>query len=276
MYFGDVTMLVRSIQTLPLLAVLSLSGFVFAQGAGMESGGTEVDLGIRQQALESMNEASVSKLEDALAHQKLLEDYIASANLTDVCGSMSSNDTHDMAMSFDQALAIAIDHEQTAPTSSGPAEAATPAKVHAYTELAQSTWDRLQTAMGTVQHLGDCLKQQNKLSDYNMWEHQQAKSRHEAMMAKEKVVAQDNQEKDAEAKKEVAHQYASWQVAQKKQHQEYLKHAWTAYKFNTNARLKAYKYSKQYGPNSYNQTYAGNRYAPGWGYGGGYGGYGTY
>ncbi|MDP6479210.1 MAG: hypothetical protein QGI75_04135 [Phycisphaerales bacterium] len=265
-------MLVRSICSLTLLATLSLSGFVLAQvqgGRGSEPVGNNVDLSVRQQALESMNQAAGSKLEDALAHQKLLEDYVKSANLVDVCGSPSSNDQHDMAMSFDQALTIAIDHQQAAPTSDAPTEEATPAKVRAYTELARSTWDRLQTAMGTVQYLSDCLSKQGKLADYNAWENDQAKTHHEAMVAKEKEVAKANQEKHAETQKKIAEQYASWQVAQKKQHEENLKHAWTAYKFNTNANLKAYKYSKQYGPNSYNQTYAGDRYGSGWGYYGG-------
>ena len=169
-------MFVRSICSLTLLATLSLPSLVLAQGAGMEDVGNNVDLSVQQQALESMNQAAASKLEDALTHQKLLEDYVKSTNLADVCGSSSSNDQHDMAMSFDQALAIAIDHQQTAPTSAAPTEEATPAKVRAYTELARSTWDRLQTAMGTVQHISDCLSKQGKLADYNAWENDQAKT----------------------------------------------------------------------------------------------------
>tara|TARA_B100000959_G_scaffold250129_1_gene278366 strand:+ start:223 stop:1020 length:798 start_codon:yes stop_codon:yes gene_type:complete len=258
-------MFVRSICSLTLLATLSLPSLVLAQGAGMEDVGNNVDLSVQQQALESMNQAAASKLEDALTHQKLLEDYVKSTNLADVCGSSSSNDQHDMAMSFDQALAIAIDHQQTAPTSAAPTEEATPAKVRAYTELARSTWDRLQTAMGTVQHISDCLSKQGKLADYNAWENDQAKTHHETMVARQKEVAKTKQEKSAETQKKIAEQYASWQVAQKKQHEKQLKQAWTAYKFNTNANLKAYKYSNQYGPNSYNQTYAGNRYGQNWG-----------
>jgi len=269
-------MFMRSIHPLMLLATLSLAGSVFAQSGDMENL-DGVDPGVVQQALESMNSAAGSKLEDALAHQALLEKYVKQANLTETCGTPDSNDQHDMAMSFEKALTIAVDHEMNSPTSAGSAELATPSKVRAYTTLARSTWDRLQTAMGNVQHLTDCLSQQNKLADYGTFETSEAKTNHEQMVAREKAAAKAGQEANAAGEKKVAEQYASWQEAQKKQHAAYLKHAWTAYKFNTNARLKMYKYSQKYGPNSYNQTYAGNRYGPGYGdYGGGDGGYGTY
>lgn len=260
-------MLVRSIHSLALLATLSLVGPVCAQSTGTGDG-IAANPGATLQALETMNNAAASKLRDALAHQSLLEGYVKSAGLEDACGSASS-DQHDMAMSFEQALQIAVEHEQSAPTS-GSSGSATSGEIKAYTTLARSTWNKLQAAMTSVQHLSDCLHAQNKLDDYNSWENDQAKSHHEAMAAREKEVAESKQKKDAAVEQEVAQQYKDWQAAQKKQHEEYLKHAWTQYKFNTNANLKAYKYEKQYGPNSYNQTYAGNRYGDGGGYGYGY------
>ena len=268
-------MLTPSIHTLMLVATLSLASHAGAQSGGMEDG-DGVDPAVLQQALVSMNSAAGSKLEDALVHQALLQKYVKQAGLTEACGMPSSSDQHDMAMSFDQALSIAVDHERSSPTSSGPVMGATPAKVEAYTSLARSTWDRLQTAMGTVQHLTDCLNQQKKLDSYGTWETAQAKTHHEAMLAREKEVAKAGRAANAAGEKKVAAQYASWQEAQKEQHAAYLKHAWTAHKFNTNAGLKQYKYSKQYGPNSYNQTYAGERYGSGWGNYGGRSGYGTY
>jgi hypothetical protein len=258
---------VRSIHSLMLLAVLSLVGSVGAQTTAED--GVAVDLEVKLRALETMNAAAASKLQDALNHQSLLEGYVKSVGLETTCGEVSSNDQHDMAMSFEQALRVAIDNEQSAPTAAATGTA-TSGTVTAYTTLARSTWDKLQTAMAGVQHLSDCLNSQGKLDEYNAWERDQAKAHHEAMAAKEKEVAQANQKKDEATNKELSEQYKTWQVARKKQHEEYLKHAWTRYKFDTNANLKAYKYSQQYGPNSYNQTYAGNRYGGGGGYGYGY------
>ncbi|MBT4768727.1 MAG: hypothetical protein HOO04_10245 [Phycisphaerae bacterium] len=262
-------MLVRSIRSFTLLATLTLAGPGLAQGVATND--EPADFAVTLGALENMNTAAASKLQDALQHQKVLEGYVASANLGDACGTPSSNNKHDMAMSFEQALKIAVDHEQAAPTSSLPTNA-TSGEVRAYTTLTRSTWDKLQTAMANVQHLSDCLHSKGKLDDFNTWSTSQDKAHHEAMVAKQKEVAAAGQKKEAEDQAKSADQYATWQAKQKAQHAAYLKHAWTRYKFDTNANLKAYKYEKQYGPNSYNQTYAGNQYGDGGGYSGGYGG----
>jgi hypothetical protein len=270
LHFGDDTMFVRSIGSFTLLATLTLAGPALAQGGASDD--APANLGVTLGALENMNNAASSKLQDALLHQKALEGYVASAGMGDACATPSSNDQHGMAMSFEQALEIAVDHEQSAPTSTLPKNA-TASEVRSYTTLTRSSWDKLQTAMATVQHLSDCLHSKGKLDDFSTWSHGQAKSHHEAMVAKQKEVAAASQKKNAETATKGADQYAAWQVVKKKQHAAYLKQAWTQHKFNTDAKLKAYKYSMKYGPNSYNQTYAGNQYGGG-GYG--YGRYGGY
>ena len=263
-------MFVRSIGSLTLMATLSFTGAVCGQGAGMDDGGG-ASLGVTLQALETMNNAAAAKLTDALAHQKALESYVAANGMVESCGQAKSNDGHEMAMTFEQALQIAIDHEQTSPAA-GAADNATAGEVKAYTTLTRSTWDKLQTAMAAVDHLSDCIHGHGKTGDFDDWSHAQEKSHHEAMAAKAKEVGEENLKEQAATEKKIAQQYKDWQAAQAKKHQEYLQHAWTQYKFNTNANLKAYKYSKEYGPNSYNQTYAGNRYGGGSGYP--YGGWG--
>ncbi len=261
-------MFVRSLCSLALLGTLTLTGTAVGQGTAA-SDAAPVDLDVRLRALETMNGAASSKLADALAHEKSLRGYVQQQGLAAACGEASSNTQHDMALGFDKALAIAIQHEQVAP--SGSNTNATPGEIKAYTDLASSTWDKLQSSMANVEHLSDCLHKQKKFNDYLGWSGDQQKSQAEAMKARNAEVSKKNTEQLKETEKKEDDEYAAFKIAQQKQHQAFLNQSWTKYKFDQTNDLKAYKYRTQYGPNSYYNSYAGNMYGGGGG-GGYYGG----
>lgn len=262
-------MFARSLCSLALLGTLTLASA--AAGQRMDAdGASSVDPAVRLQALETMNRAAASKLTDAVAHEKALRGYVQQQGLATTCGEAKSNDSHDMALSFDKALEIAIQHEQMAP--SGHDTQATPGEIKAYTDLASGTWDQLQTAMANVEHLSDCLHGQDKFNDFLGWSGDQQKAHAAAMKARNEEVSKENTEKQKEVEQKEADQYAAFKKAQQQQHQAFLNQAWTKYKFDQTNALKAYKYRTEYGPNSYYNTYAGSMYGGGGGsyYGGGW------
>jgi len=257
-------MLARSITALMLFGSLSLATNATAQG----SSDATVDPAVQLRALETMNSAASSKLADALKHESDLRSYAKEQGLSDSCGgSPETSGGHDMAMGFEQALQIAIDHEQAAP--SGHDTTATPGEVKAYTTLARSTWDKLQTAMANVEHLSDCLHTSDKFNDYLSWSGKQQSAHQKEMDARNAEVSKQRGEEQAELQKKEKAQYEAFKKAQKAQHEQFLKQSWTKYKFDQTNDLKAYKYRTEYGPNSYYNTYSGSIYG-----GGGYGGYG--
>lgn len=257
----------RIIRTLAISAMVATAGSSLSQDMSSEASDPAVHL----RALESMNNAASSKLTDALQHEQALRKFVADQDLTDACSNATSSESHDMAMSFDQALQVAIQHEQAAP--SGHDTQATPGEIKAYTTLAQSTWDKLQSTMANVEHLSDCLHSQNKFNDYLDWNSGQAQANHQAMLKRNAEASKEAMAKKKSNEELQAEQYKAWQAAQKKQHEKFLQQSWTKYKFDRNTDLKAYKYRTKYGPNSYYNTYAGQMYGGG-GYYGGYGGYG--
>ncbi len=259
-------MFVRPLCSLALLGTLTLTGAAAGQGMAADDA-APVDPGVRLRALETMNSAASSKLADAVAHEKELRGYVQQQGLASSCGEAPSNDTHDMALSFDKALEIAIQHEQLAP--SGHNTQATPGEIKAYTDLASGTWDKLQTAMANVEHLSDCLHGQKKFNDYLGWSGDQQKAKAKEMQARNAEASKENTEKLDEAYKKEADQYAAFKKAQQQQHQAFLNQAWTKYQFDQKNELKAYKYRTEYGPNSYYNSYAGSMYGGGGGYYGG-------
>ncbi len=259
-------MLARSVTALMLLGSLSLASTASAQGAS--TGDSVVDPAVKLRALETMNSAASSKLADALKHEAELRDYAKSQGLSEDCGgSPETSGGHDMAMGFEQALQVAIDHEQSAP--SGHDTTATSGEIRAYTTLARSTWDKLQSAMANVEHLSDCLHESDKFNDYVSWSGQQQTAHQKEMEARNADVSKQRGQEKAEVEQKEQSQYEAFKAAQKAQHEQFLKQSWTKYKFDQQNDLKAYKYRTEYGPNSYYNTYAGSIYG-----GGGYGGYG--
>ncbi len=259
----------RFIRPMTLLGTLALASTTLAQ-QGVDTGSaSSADPHVVLRALETMNSASSSKLADALSHEKSLRSYAEAHGMSEACSGESSDGSHDMKMSFEKALQIAIDHEEAAP--SGYAEQATPGEIKAYTTLARSTWNKLQAAMANVEHLSDCLHGTGNFDDYLGWTHDQAAQEHEAMQARNAEISKENQEKEKDLEARRAAQYEAFKKAQKAQHEAFLKQSWTKYKFDQTNDLKAYKYRTKYGPNSYYNSYSGSIYGGGGGwYGGGY------
>jgi len=256
--------------------VLAAAAMVATAGTAMsqDANDVSVDPAVKLRALETMNDAASGKLADALKHEQALRKYASENGLDGDCGgNAEDSESHDMAMSFDEALQVAIQHEQVAP--SGHNTQATPDEVNAYTTLAKSTWEKLQSTMANVEHLSDCLHSQNKFNDYLDWNGKQARAEHQAMLQRNAEASKEAMAKQKSNEELEAEQYKAWKAAQAKQHQQFLNQAWTKYKFDRKTDLKAYKYRTKYGPNSYYNTYAGQMYGGG-GYYGGYGGYGGY
>ena len=256
-------MIARPFNMLALACMMSVTTSVLAQSTP-----SNVSPDVMLRALETMNSAASSKLAQSIKREASLRAYIAKNDLADACGgSPNSDDAHDMAMTFDQALKIAVDHEQS--TRGSYDSPATASELRAYTTLTQSTWDKLQTSMATVEHMSDCIHGKKKFSDYLGWSDDQQKS---DLAAAEKKNAEVSKEHGAEEKvleKKEASQYAAFKASQKTMHEQFLQQSWTKYKFDQTNKLKAYKYRTEYGPNSYYNTYSGSIYG-----GGGYGGYG--
>ena len=256
-------MIARPFNMLALACMMSVTTSVLAQSTP-----SNVSPDVMLRALETMNSAASSKLAQSIKREASLRAYNEKNDLADACGgSPNSDDAHDMAMTFDQALKIAVDHEQS--TRGSYDSPATASELRAYTTLTQSTWDKLQTSMATVEHMSDCIHGKKKFSDYLGWSDDQQKS---DLAAAEKKNAEASKEHGAEEKvlqKKEAAQYTAFKASQKTMHEQFLQQSWTKYKFDQTNKLKAYKYRTEYGPNSYYNTYAGSMYG-----GGGYGRYG--
>ena len=184
-------MIARPFNMLALACMMSVTTSVLAQSTP-----SNVSPDVMLRALETMNSAASSKLAQSIKREASLRAYIAKNDLADACGgSLNSDDAHDMAMTFDQALKIAVDHEQS--TRGSYDSPATASELRAYTTLTQSTWDKLQTSMATVEHMSDCIHGKKKFSDYLGWSDDQQKS---DLAAAEKKNAEASKEHGAEAK----------------------------------------------------------------------------
>ena len=260
-----------SVRMIALLGTLSLTPLALAQSqeGGVDIGGAQTaDPGVTLRALESMNDAAASKLADATSHEKSLRQYIQAKGLDQDCNGNSPSGDHPMQMSFEQALQVAIDHEQVAP-SGAESQPVTEGQIRAYTTLAKSTWDKLQTAMANVEHLSDCVHGQGSFDDYTSWSHAQAATRHAQMQARNAEASKEAVAKKKDQDAQLAEWNKTFNERKRKQHQAWLKQSWTKYKFDQKNALKAYKYRTEYGPGSYYNTYAGSMY------GGDEGGYGS-
>jgi hypothetical protein len=257
-------MIARPFHVLALACMMSVTTSVLAQSTP-----TNVSPDVMLRALETMNSAASSKLSQSIKREASLQAYIAKNDLADPCGGSSkSNEAHDMAMSFDQALKIAVDHEQS--TRGSYDSPATASELRAYTTLTQSTWDKLQASMANVEHMSDCIHGKDKFSDYLGWSEDQRKSNLAAAEKKNAEVSKEHGAEHKELQKKEASQYTAFQASQKTMHEQFLKQSWTKYKFDQTNDLKAYKYRTEYGPNSYYNTYAGSIYGGRGGYGYGY------
>jgi hypothetical protein len=259
-------MFARPFRTIALACTVAMSSTALAQSGASADVSPDVTL----RALENMNNAASSKLTDAMKHEASLRAYVKEKDLGEQCkGTAGSDDKHDMAMSFDQALSIAVQHEQSTRGSFN--SPATAGEIRAYTTLAKSTWSKLQTAMANVEHLSDCVHGQGKISDFIGWSGDQQKSDLAAANKRSDELSKKRGKENLELEKQEEAQYAAFQASQKSQHEQFLKQSWTKYKFDQTNSLKAYKYRTEYGPNSYYNTYAGSMYGGGGGYRYGYG-----
>ena len=257
------------IRSLLALSVLAVALPVAAQS----SDGDVADPTVKLRALETMNETASTNLSSSLAHEKELKSFIQANSLTAACDGSTSSDTptsdnHDMSMSFDKGLEIAIKHEQMAPSHTHVPDEVVARETAAYTNLAKSTWGKLQASMASIQHMSDCLKANGKFQAYKGWSNDQAKTRQQEMDALNAKISKENQEKTAAQNEQFRKEDAAFAVAQKKQHQQFLNTMWTQHKFESNQALKAAKYHTKYGQGSYYNSYGGDRPQ---GYGGGYG-----
>ena len=254
-------MIARPFHMLALACMMSMTTSMLAQSTP-----SNVSPDIMLGALETMNSAASSKLALSIKREASLRAYIAKNDLADSCGgSPTSDDAHDMAMTFDQALKIAVNHEQS--TRGSYDSPATAGELRAYTTLTQSTWDKLQTSMASVEHMSDCIYGKKKFSDYLGWSDDQRKSSLAATEKKNAEVSKEHGAQEKVLKKKEAAQYTDFKASQKTMHEQFLKQSWTKYKFDQTNKLKAYKYHTEYGPNSYYNTYAGSMYGGGGGYG---------
>ena len=124
--------------------------------------------------------------------------------------------------------------------------------------------------MVSVERMSDCLHEHGQFDAYIKWSGDQIQAYHEKMNADNEAYSEQQKAKQKELYEFYRKQDAAFRAAQATRRQQFLNTLWTQHKFESTQDLKAYKYRTEYGPNSYYNSYGGDR--P-YGYGGGWGGY---
>lgn len=251
-----------------ILAVLTSALFccpAIAQEANQEpaqptlSSNPGADLAMRLRALESMNESAGESLSKTRARMEQMSTFLKSKGLLDEY--QAYTDPPKMlpqAMSFNDALQVAIQHEAAMGPATAPEGQDLARQVQAYTNLVRSIWNEYQADMASVQRMTDYMNSKEIFQDYLNWAGEQKASKHQAMVDAASARAKEDAEKQVERTKEVNKDIDEAHARLEKHHQEMLNTAWQHYKFNSKQDLQYYKYSQEYRHgywNSYGDPY---------------------
>ena len=244
-----------------LIALVAIVLPASGQGLTASSGPS---LSLRFRALETMNSTVSDSLGKSKQREQQMSDYIKAKGLSDQWQAYTAapkNLPH--AMSFNDALNIAIDHERTM----GPVEQNQDPnlgrEVQAYTNLVKGSWEQYQASMVTVARMSDFLNEHGEFEGYPQWAHVQNQQAREANAAAAKQRAEEKAKEDKERKQEAWEYEKQAQADLKKQHQEYLKTQWQHYAFNMKQQTQRDKYGQQHG-NGYWNNYGDGYGDCGW------------
>ena len=255
---------------LSLIAVLTCTAHAPASqlSASSNPSAGSTNLAMQLRALETMNSTAGDSLAKSKERIEQMTEFIKSKGMWDAWEAYTAPPEHmPHAMSFEEALKVAVHHEQAM----GPAEGANSPElnrqVKAYTDLARSTWEDYQGAMKTVARMSDFLNANGSFDDYHQWAGDMQQKKHEEMMASAKENAEENAQKQQALKEEAdRNSKAAWAKIEE-QHQQALKTAWQHHKFNSNQQLKYDKYAMKYKHgywNNYGDGYGDCGYGYGW------------
>ena len=217
------------------------------------------NLAMQLRALETMVSTSGDSLSMSKQRIEQMTEYIKSKGLWDSWQAYTAPPEHmPQAMSFDEALKVAVHHEEAM----GPAEGVNSPdmnrQVKAYTGLAESTWSNYQDSMKTVARMSDFLNANDAFDAYHKWAGDMQQKKHDEMMSSAKERAEENAKKHAELKAEAdKNSRAAWAKIEE-QHEQALKTAWQHHKFNSNQKLQYDKYAMKYQHGYWNNY--GDRY----------------
>jgi len=255
---------------LSLITMLTLTAYASASqltaSSNPSAGATNLAMQLR--ALETMNSTAGDSLAKSKERIEQMTEFIKSQGNWDAWENYTAPPEHmPQSMSFEEALKVAVHHEEAM----GPAEGANSAElnrqVKAYTGLARSTWEDYQGAMKTVARMSDFLNANNAFDDYHAWAGDMQQKKHDEMMSSAKELAEENAKKQ-EALREEANKNskAAWAKIEE-HHQQALKTAWQHHKFNSNQQLKYDQYAMKYQHgywNNYGDNYGDCGYGRGW------------
>lgn len=235
-----------------------------AVGQGLTTS-TGPSLSLRFRALETMNSTVSDSLGKSKQREQQMSDYIAAKGLTDQWQAYTAGPKHlPHAMSFNDALNVAIDHERTMGPVEDKQDPNLGREVQAYTNLVKGSWDQYQASMVTVARMSDFLNEHGVFDGYHQWAHDQNQQAREANAAAAKKRSEEKVKEDKARQKEVMGYEMAAQAKLKEQHQQYLKTQWQHYAFNMKQETERDKYTNQHG-NGY-----WNNYGDGYGDCGGY------
>ncbi|MCH2136521.1 MAG: hypothetical protein MK101_08060 [Phycisphaerales bacterium] len=183
-------------------------------------------------ALEDMTASTNSTLSQSLDREKRMRSYIEENGMGQAFDAFKGSGTHDMAMTFEEALHQAILNVQAHSAAGSGDSGDLTRKIKAYTDLARTSWDQLQASMSAVQRMHDFLQSQGKVDAYMGWAHDKATAEHKAILAKGEVAAKAARTKEAHLQKVVQERHKQWLKDMAKQRQQRLKWNWDVYKFN--------------------------------------------
>lgn len=231
----------RDVLFLLFALMMSVAG-VYAQTGQTPTDDNSVDkLQLQVNALLTMNQTLGNVLQQAQLRQEQMQTF-ANANKIKVTGSekVSTSDAPKLSkveqlttMSFDRALAIAVQHEQMKgpvhPTTRDPGTLRR--QVSANRTLCRESWDRLQPVLNQVERLAGAIQQADQWSQYKQWAAQQvaAQAETEKRQAETRRKAYEQQQ---QMNRDAALTYYRKQDAKiQQQHQQALQQTWQHQEF---------------------------------------------
>ena len=142
-------------------------------------------------------------------------------------------------------------------------------RVNAYRKLVKSTWDDLHHKMADVHGMSEYLHQKGQFDEYQRWARVKNADASKALIADRAEKSKAAIQRQAEEHKTAAAALKEEQAAMKKQHEQFVKHAWQQYKFNQEQYTKRFKDTEKYRSgywNSYGDSYGDLGWGGGWGW----------
>lgn len=235
---------VRSL-CIAFLASLVLAAMAPAQSLTTSSGPS---LSMKLRALQTMNSTVGGNLSKSNQRIDQMTEYIKSKGLEDQWKAYTAAPEHmPQAMSFSDALRVAVEHEPAM----GPADGANTAElgreVQAYSHMVESVWGQYQTSMTTVARMSDFLNaQEGSVDGYQAWAGEQQEQKAAAMKTAAEERTKANLAENEKRRAETRESEQNRQQQLQEHHQQMLNTAWQHHKFTSNQNLKYDEYAMKY------------------------------